>query len=102
MPISRVLTAAIVACAVSFLPAGSPASAQGATPPPPILKKAKERGAIPETVVTPTEKTTSGGMSNQRPLSLCLDSWDAQTHLSNREWRVACERSVKDYPSAFR
>jgi hypothetical protein len=41
-------------------------------------------------------------MTRQRRLSLCLESWDAQTHMSKREWRVACERSLTDYPDAFR
>jgi hypothetical protein len=96
------LTAAIVACAMSFLPAGTPVSAQGATPAAPILKKAKERGAGAETEVIPTEKTTSGGLARQQRMALCLESWDAQTHMSKSEWRAACERSVKDYPNAFR
>ena len=40
-------------------------------------------------------------MSKQQRLLLCIESWDTQTHMSKREWRVACERSVKDYPDAF-
>ena len=35
-------------------------------------------------------------------LKTCLEDWDAQTHMSKREWRAACERSVRDYPNAFR
>jgi len=96
-----VLTAAIVACAVSFLPPIPPASAQGATPSQPTLKSAKERGASPEAGASLALNATGGGMSKQRRLSLCLESWDTQTHMSKREWRAACERSVKDYPDAF-
>ena len=31
-----------------------------------------------------------------------LADWDAATHMTKLEWRKACERSVKDYPDAFR
>jgi hypothetical protein len=40
-------------------------------------------------------------MTKEKRLALCIDSWDAQTHMSKREWRGACERSVRDYPTAF-
>jgi hypothetical protein len=98
----KVLAAAVVACAVSLLPASHPASAQGATPSQPTLKKSKERGASPEAGADLALNTDKGGMTKQRRLSLCMESWDAQTHMSKREWRFACERSVKDYPDAFR
>jgi hypothetical protein len=42
-----------------------------------------------------------GGMTKEKRFSLCIESWDAQTHMSKREWRAACERSVRDYPTAF-
>jgi hypothetical protein len=90
VPFSRVLAAAVVA--VWFLPASAPASAQGATPSQPASKKTK--------AVDPAANA-GGGLSRQKRLALCLETWDAQTHMSKREWRVACERSVKDYPEAF-
>ena len=41
-------------------------------------------------------------MTKEKRLSLCIESWDAQTtHMSKREWRAACERSVRVYPTAF-
>jgi len=40
-------------------------------------------------------------MTAQRKLSLCIDTWDRETHMSKQEWRAACRRSVKDYPDAF-
>ncbi len=95
MPFSRVLVAAVVAFAVSALPAHEPASAQAIT-----LKKAKDRGAASDPTVA--DNTSGEGMSKQQRLTLCLESWDAQTHMSKREWQAACERSVRDYPSAFR
>jgi hypothetical protein len=98
VPFPRAITAAIVACAVSFLPAGPPVSAQGAQPTGPSLKPAKERGTGAETEVVPT----SGSLSKQQRMRLCLESWDAQTHMSRSEWRLACERTVKDYPDAYR
>ena len=94
MRISRLFTGAVVVAAVCFLSAVSLAAAAQAEP---ILKPAKERGAKtqePETVA-------SAGMTQQRKLSLCIDSWDAETHMSKQEWRAACQRSVRDYPDAF-
>ena len=92
--VSRLFTGAVVVVAVSFLSAVSLAGAVQAEP---ILRPAKERGAKaqePETVA-------SADMTQQRKLSLCIDSWDAETHMSKQEWRAACQRSVKDYPDAF-
>ena len=70
-------------------------SIRGATEP--ILKPVKERNGKtqePEAVV-------NAGMTKQQRLSLCLGSWDAETHMSKQEWRVACQRTVRDYPDAF-
>ena len=39
--------------------------------------------------------------SKEKKFSMCLETWDAQTHMTKREWRVACLRSVRDYPDAF-
>jgi len=92
--ISRLFTGAVVVVAVFLLSAVSLAAAARAEP---ILKPAKERGAKtqePETVA-------SAGMTQQRKLSLCINSWDAETHMSKQEWRAACQRSVRDYPDAF-
>jgi hypothetical protein len=97
VPFSRLLTAAVLASAVSLFSASSPASAQATTPSQPVLKNAKDRGASPQAEANPT----AGGMSKGQRFALCIDSWDAQTHMSKREWRAACERSVKDYPTAF-
>jgi hypothetical protein len=88
MPFSRLLSAAVVASALLSLPGSAPASAQ-------VLRSAKERG-------NPlVEHSLVGGLTKEKRLSLCIESWDAQTHMSKREWRAACERSVKDYPTAF-
>jgi len=95
MPFSRLLSAAVVASALLSLPGSAPAFAQGASPAQPVLRSAKERG-------NPlVEHSLVGGLTKEKRLSLCIESWDAQTHMSKREWRAACERSVKDYPTAF-
>ncbi len=93
MPFSRLLSAAVVASAL--LAGSAPALAQGASPAQPALRPAKERGnpLAADNLV--------GGMTREKRLSLCIESWDAQTHMSKREWRAACERSVRDYPTAF-
>lgn len=93
----HMLAAAIVVCA-AFHPLAA-ASAEAGRP---ILKKAKERGALSETKVVHDSTASTGAAAKQQRLSLCLKSWDAQTHMSVRDWRIACERSVRDYPSAFR
>ena len=96
MPFSRLLSAALVASALLSLSGSAPAFAQGASPAQPVLRPAKERG-------NPlVEHSLVGGLTKEKRLSLCIESWDAQTHMSKREWRAACERSVKDYPTAFR
>jgi hypothetical protein len=40
------------------------------------------------------------GMTKQTRLSLCLESWNAQKHVSRRQWRIACARDIKDHPGA--
>ena len=91
MRLSRLITAiATSACLYPCL-----AAAQSEI----VLKPAKERGAPP---ATSAENTQSAGMAKQQRISICIESWDAQTHMTRREWRTACERSVKDYPDAFR
>jgi hypothetical protein len=89
---SRLLIGAAAIAAVLHFSA-VPAAAQSE----PILKPVKERNGKtqePEAVV-------NAGMTKQQRLSLCLGSWDAETHMSKQEWRVACQRTVRDYPDAF-
>jgi hypothetical protein len=50
---------------------------------------------------TAKEGTKAPEVSKERKLSLCVESWDAATHMSKQEWRIACQRSIKDYPDAF-
>jgi hypothetical protein len=96
MRVSRLLIGAAAIAAVLHFSAVSVA-AQSASQSEPILKPVKERNGKtqePEAVV-------NAGMTKQQRLSLCLGSWDAETHMSKQEWRVACQRTVRDYPDAF-
>jgi hypothetical protein len=96
MRVSRLSIGAAVIAAV-LQSSAVPVVAQSAEQSEPILKPAKERAGkaqAPEAVV-------NAGMTKQQRLSLCLGSWDAETHMSKQEWRVACQRTVRDYPDAF-
>jgi hypothetical protein len=96
MRVSRLSIGAAVIAAVLHSSAVSVA-AQSAVESEPVLKSVKERNGktqAPEAVV-------NAGMTKQQRLSLCLGSWDAETHMSKQEWRVACQRTVRDYPDAF-
>ena len=50
---------------------------------------------------TANEGSKATGTTKERKLSLCIESWDAATHMSKQEWRIAYRRSIKDYPDAF-
>ena len=93
MSVARLLMAAVAA--ISMLAAGA-VSAQPAPESGVTLKPAKERGAPAE-----TEPVVSESTANRQKLSLCIESWDAQTHMTKQEWRAACERSVRAQPDAF-
>ena len=90
--------AAFILGTVSLLGASSIASAQAERQAQP-RKGGKERAAA-AAEATP-EKPQAAGVDRQKKLSLCLETWDAQTHMTRQEWRVACARSVRDYPDAF-
>jgi hypothetical protein len=96
MRASRLFTTVVVVAALSFFAADSVA-AQSAAQSEPTLKPAKERGAK----ASNTETVANTDMTKQRRFSLCIESWDAQTHMSKQEWRAACRRSLVDYPDAF-
>jgi len=63
------------------------------------MKSGKERGAA--VAEATAEKKVDPAMSKEKKLSMCIETWDAQTHMTKKEWRVACARSVRDYPDAF-
>jgi hypothetical protein len=66
------------------------------------MKSAKEHAAMAgEAAADKTAEKPQDGAAKQKKLSMCVETWDAQTHMTKREWRVACARSVRDYPDAF-
>jgi hypothetical protein len=72
--------------------------AQSANQAKPQLKSVPEstgRSGTPDGVET-------GGMTKREKFARCMESWDRATHMSKKDWRSACERSVKDYPETFR
>jgi hypothetical protein len=72
---------------------------QTATPSEPVLKKAKERGSPPSTATNSKETPTSGDITKQeKDFKDCLDTWDKGTHMTKKEWRRTCERTITDYP----
>ena len=86
-----------VACVLAFLTSTS-VPAEEVMQQRTVLRPAKERGATPRS----GSESAATETAYQGALSLCLADWDAATHMTKLEWRKACERSVKDYPDAFR
>jgi hypothetical protein len=86
--------ASISVASLALLAASSLAQAQGEQKPAAPMKNSKDRAVI-------AADTTQAAPSKEKKLSMCIETWDAQTHMTKREWRVACLRSVKDYPDAF-
>ena len=93
---------AIILGALALLGASSIVEAQ-TEPRAGSMKNPKERAAMTAEVAADkaAEKPEAAGASKQKKLSMCLETWDAQTHMTKQEWRVACLRSVRDYPDAF-
>jgi hypothetical protein len=87
--------ASISVASLALLAASSLAQAQSEQQKPAApMKNSKDRAVI-------AADTTQAAPSKEKKLSMCLETWDAQTHMTKREWRVACARSVRDYPDAF-
>jgi hypothetical protein len=64
----------------------------------PVLRGAKERGSG---TAPPVLEEQQAGPSREKKLAMCLETWDSFTHMTKKEWRIACLRSVRDYPHAF-
>jgi hypothetical protein len=94
---SKLLIGPVVALAYVSLTSSAVLS-QRAAPSQPVLKSAKDRGSTPSTATNSTEAVVSGGMTKQQRLKDCLDTWDKGTHMTKKEWRRTCERTVRDYP----
>ena len=98
MQFPKLLMGPVVAF-VSISLASSPVISQTATPSQLVLKKAQERGSRPSIAINSKEAPTSGDMTKQqRDFKDCLDTWDKGTHMTKKEWRRSCERTIRDYP----
>ncbi|HEU0059653.1 MAG TPA: hypothetical protein VFR19_07240 [Hyphomicrobiaceae bacterium] len=98
MGISR---ATIILATLALLAASSIVDAQTERQAAP-MKNPKQRAAMAaEAAPDKTAEKPEAGAAKQKKLSVCLETWDRQTHMTKREWRVACVRSVRDYPDAF-
>jgi hypothetical protein len=92
--------AAAVATLVGLWDA-SAANAQNTMQSQPAKKAVKQKNAqLTEREATP-ELDPLAPPSKEKKLSLCLETWDAATHMTKKEWRIACQRSIRDYPDAF-
>jgi hypothetical protein len=78
--------------------ASSIAQAQSEQKPSPPARNAKDRAVM---AADAAAESQAARPSKEKKLSMCLETWDAQTHMTKREWRIACARSVRDYPDAF-
>ena len=80
-------------------PPTSAAPSQTTTQSKPVLKSAKDRGSTPSIATNSTEAAASGDMTKkQRDFKDCMETWDKGTHMTKKEWRRTCERTIKDYP----
>jgi hypothetical protein len=96
MAVSR---ASIRLASLALVVASSIAHAQNEQKPAPLTRNVKDRAVMAADAAA--EKSQAVRPSKEKKLSMCLETWDAQTHMSKREWRIACARSVRDYPDAF-
>ena len=97
MQFSKFLIGPVVAFACVSL-TSSPVPSQTAAPSQPVLKGWKDRGSPPSTETNSTEAAASGGRTRERDFKDCLESWDKGTHMTKKEWRRTCERTIRDYP----
>lgn len=96
MAISR---ATISLATLALLLGSSIAYAQSEQKPSSLTRNVKDRALMAGDAAA--EKSQAARPSQEKKLSMCLETWDAQTHMTKREWRIACARSVRDYPDAF-
>lgn len=48
---------------------------------------------------SPSEAAPSAPGGGGNSLADCMGFWDAATHMTKAEWRVACQRTMQEYPS---
>jgi len=89
---------AMLFCSLALL--GAPAFAQNAQPHV-VLKPAKERHQQSSSHQDNPSMALTPGAGEDKDFAQCIADWDAATHMTKREWRLACRRALKDYPGAF-
>ena len=50
---------------------------------------------------SPSESAPSAPGGGGKTLADCMGFWDRETHMTKTEWRAACVRSMREYPSVF-
>ena len=98
MGVSR---ATIILGTLALLGASCAADAQTEQQAAPMKSPKEPAGTAAVAAADKAAEKPEEGATKQKKLSMCLETWDAQTHMTKREWRVACARSVRDYPDAF-
>ena len=90
---------AMLFCSFALVRASS--FGQEAAQPHVVLKPAKERqqrGSNPQDDPT---MVLAPGAGEDTDFARCIADWDAMTHMTKREWRLACRRAIRDDPGAF-
>jgi hypothetical protein len=77
----------------------SPSSQLGSSPAPPA-QAASPRNTGPRSAGAGGALAPLGKSQVERPdaLKACMDTWDKDTHMTLKEWRATCVRTVKAYP----
>lgn len=48
---------------------------------------------------SPSESTSIAPGGGGKSLEACMGFWEPPTHMTKAEWRVACKRTMQDYPN---
>jgi hypothetical protein len=48
---------------------------------------------------SPSESAPSKPGGGGKSLQDCMGFWDRDTHMTKAEWRVACKRTMQEYPT---
>ena len=98
MGVSR---ATIIVGTLALLGASCAADAQTERQAAPMKSPKERAGTATVAAADKAAEKPEEGATKQKKLSMCLETWDAQTHMTKKEWSVACARSIQDYPDAF-
>jgi hypothetical protein len=51
--------------------------------------------------LSPSESAPSAPGGGGSTLADCMGFWDAETHMSKKEWRAACVRTMAEFPTIY-